>query len=119
MFEVRDSRIIAGIVDDLVNSAFVAVGEAKDGNVEYNPRRIRSRNPEEPGVMECLDQLRKSLLGDQVMLFAGDSAIAETLIIDVSPFAEIDAESRTTQTESIAFRIGKDDVVEIRPWVAS
>jgi hypothetical protein len=47
-----------------------------------------------------------------VMLFAGDSATAEALIIDVATVLEIDAESWATHAESIAFGVRKDDVVE-------
>ena len=55
--------------------------------------------------MECLDQLLKSLRGDEVMLIAGDGTTAEALIVDMAPAPEIHAgESRAIQAESIAFK---------------
>jgi hypothetical protein len=63
--------------------------------------------------MECLDQLTKSVWRDEVMLFAGDGAAAEALIIDMATVPEIDLELWTTQAESVLFRVRKDDGVEL------
>ena len=75
--------------------------------------RVRSRNREETRVMECLYHLLKSLRRDEVMLFAGDSATAEALIVDMAPAPEIDSESHTTDAERVAFRVRENDVVEL------
>src|SRR6267378_7930276 len=69
--------------------------------------------------MECLDQLRKSLRGDDVMLVAGDSTTAEALLVDIAPVSEIDAELRATLAETVALRVRKDDVVQFRLCTAS
>lgn len=92
-------------IDNFVNPPFVTVSKADGSGIFCKPARVRSRNREETCVMECLDQLPKSLRGDEVMLFAGDSATAEALIVDMAPAPEIDAESRATQAESGAFRV--------------
>ena len=47
------------------------------------------------------------------MLFAGDGAAAEALIIDMATVPEVDLELWTTQAESVLFRVRKDDVVEL------
>lgn len=99
-------------IDDFVNPTFVTISEADDSGICCKPGRIRSRDGEETCVMECLDQLPKSLRGDEVMLFAGESATAEALIIDVATVPKIDAESWATHADSVAFRVRKDDVVE-------
>jgi hypothetical protein len=119
ILEVGDPRNMALYIDDFVNPPFVTVSEADDSGIGHNPARVRSRNREEPCVMECLNQVLKSLRGDEVMLFAGDSATAEALIVDMAPAPEIDAESRATQAESVAFRVRKDDVVQFRLRTAS
>ena len=78
-----------------------------------------SRSREETCVMECLDQVPKSLRGDEVMLLSWDGTTAEALIVDMAPVPEIDAESWATQAESVAFRVREDDVVEFRRHSAS
>jgi len=56
-------------IDDFVNPPFVPVSEADDRGIYKNPARVRSRNREETCVVERLDQLRKPLRGDEVVLF--------------------------------------------------
>src|SRR6266446_3560956 len=71
ILEVGDPRNIALYIDDFVNPPFVTVSEADGSGIFCKPARVGSRNREETCVMECVDQLPKSLRGDEVMLFAG------------------------------------------------
>jgi len=107
-------------IDDFMNPAFITVSEADHSGIKDNPARVCSRDREETCVMECLDQVLKSLRGDEVMLLAGDgTTAAEALIVDVPPVPEIDAELRATQAEIVLFRVRQDDVVEFRRHLAS
>jgi hypothetical protein len=102
-----------------MNPAFITVSEADDRGIEHNSSRIRSRDREETCVMECLDQVLKSMRGNEVMLFAGNGTTAEALIVDVPPVPEIDAELRAIRAEGVPFRVRQDDVVEFRRHLAS
>jgi hypothetical protein len=119
VLKLGDPRNTALYIDDFVNPPFITVRQANDSGIGNNPARVRSRNREETCVMECLDQVLKSLSGDDVMLLTGDGTTAEALIVDMAPVPEIHAESRATHAESIAFRVREDDVVEFRRHSAS
>ena len=51
---------------------------------------------------------------DKVMLFAGDDAIPEALIVHMAAVSEIDAEARAIQAESVAFRVRRSGLVHDR-----
>ena len=114
VFEVSDLGNLAQRVADFVNPSLVAVSEADDSSVFNNSIPVGSRIPKESCVVECLNQLPKSVRRHDVMLLARDCAAAKALIVDMATTAEIDVKSRTTQPESVALRVRENDVVERR-----